>query len=908
MIESFLLLQDTNNNEMTSYLNIKKTLRKAKGPGSPDRGSILHEKNEVVLARRKDTLSHSSARKTISSNQPICEPYQLPARASALLKELHELGVVGVDKTTPGENEIAACFALVGSNDPSIKSITIEEDPRFSHVSNSALVEFARSVRYNFELQSLTILGCEVGNAFLSELAESMKFNVTLKHIDLRRNAFTSDGLVEFCQAMAENATLLTVDLREQHSPIHSHQEDDAAKALGQNRFLQQFLVDFRSQDMHSRVCKSIDRNKMSGQPTDSVDSKVIGFLKEEVERAKADLSLSRSFDTEEIASNITDSDLPYFSELVRLADKYSVDTTLSSTKDKKDPSPVPVPGNGEKLSVKQLIASKLVLPKTNMTSSGNFLNDEYVDSYLKRDEKTGALIFDYTNQIKLFKQFTKEDPARSTIIDKFVNAIIFHPKSDQINAICMTNSLASDDLLNRLCEKCTSEGKLPNLHQINFETNLLHGPGLVALSKAISNPKIWPYLSVLRLENQKSQIDTKAEMALAQGMCLNRSIVHFSLRVRNLAARDKINKAVQRNIDFLRQARAATQKKSPGHHKRTRNKIENFFDSVLEDNPEIVEVNLVGDQVFLALNDASRKEAAASFASNTHVKSVKLSMLKLDDTFATEFGKALKQNQSITKINLENNAISGDGLLAILDGLKTNEVVEELHIRHQSKPIATSSEEKILESLGDNEHLVKFGVDIRSQRARDDLDRRLRKNQEKRRKRKKNVASSTTTSMIKPSDSESLLTKAEKNDSAVTEIRLSGDKEFNEMPLSRKIRFFESLANNTYIESLILDNSNLDNTITEKLAASIKQNVSLVNLSLNQNAFTSPGLRVICEAACRSASLQRLSILKPRFKLTSEDTIAIIKTMRQGCRLKEMSLEFREIELEQQIKSLLKT
>ena len=156
------------------------------------------------------------------------------------------------------------------------------------------------------------------------------------------------------------------------------------------------------------------------------------------------------SFKTVDMPTKISKGEYNYFVELAGLAEKYTVELALPNEKKKEEKKEEKKP-----VSIKELIANKLVLPQVNMTNSGNFLNEEYISGFLKNDEQNGALVFDYTIQTKLFKRFTKEDPARATIISKFIDAIVLHPKANEINILNMANCLAADELLTTLCEKC---------------------------------------------------------------------------------------------------------------------------------------------------------------------------------------------------------------------------------------------------------------------------------------------------------------------------------------------------------------------------------------------------------------------------------------------------------------------
>jgi hypothetical protein len=109
-----------------------------------------------------------------------------------------------------------------------------------------------------------------------------------------------------------------------------------------------------------------------------------------------------------------------------------------------------------------------------------------------------------------------------------------------------MANACLGSDFFVALADRCLGkEDMLPKLHLINAETNYLTEPGIVALSKCIADRKTFKYLQVVKLENQKSLLSSNAERALAKAVCVNRSVVVMSLRVRNLLEKQQIDNYV---------------------------------------------------------------------------------------------------------------------------------------------------------------------------------------------------------------------------------------------------------------------------------------------------------------------------------------------------------------------------
>lgn len=296
-----------------------------------------------------------------------------------------------------------------------------------------------------------------------------------------------------------------------------------------------------------------------------------------------------------------------------------------------------------------------------------------------------------------------------------------------------MANCGCGNEWLVRLCEKSLKKGSglLPKLHLINIETNYVTEAGVIALAKCIACPDTWRYLQAVKLDNQRHMVSSKAELELAKALCHNQSVIRFSFRVRNLWERDQINKFVARNMDYLRQARLKHAIKTGTQIKRKRNTMEELFDKVAANDPSITEVEVTGNQTFLSLPRDEVVKAGRSFANNTHVKSVRMTMLKLGDDFASALAGSLEENSTIEKLVLDSNMIGSQGVMAVVGSLSRNSSIVELQLRHQSKPIGSGDEGKLAGLLSENTTITKLGVDLRGSLPKIEVDRKLTQNRE---------------------------------------------------------------------------------------------------------------------------------------------------------------------------------
>lgn len=434
--------------------------------------------------------------------------------------------------------------------------------------------------------------------------------------------------------------------------------------------------------------------------------------------------------------STIEDQDWNFLYELALQYDQYkqqgveeSKNPTRSNSPDQK------VHEQGDKKNIKSTLESII---GGSYNANGSFLTDDFITQYLAENKKFESLAFQFCGQ-KLFKRFDRKDDERENIIIKFVDALLNHPRSSEITEINMSNSLLPGAFLQELSDRCLEEPNqhLPKLRVINLESNLLDEEGVVALSKAIAHPQVWKRLQVLKLENQKLPFTAEAEQALAEAILESPSIVAVSLSLMGGLERQQINNTVAANLDNLRQARRKHKESQGILQERKRNEMEQFFDKIAQNDPSITAVDLVGNIKFLGLNPTERTKAGEAFASNSHVKTIKMVNLKLDDPFAAALGWALSQNTTIETIVLDSNDISGLGMRSLFQGLGQNSRVTEVQVRHQSKTTSSTDEKSLPSLLESNQTILKLGIDLRDQVVRLQLDRKTNENREFQRKRR---------------------------------------------------------------------------------------------------------------------------------------------------------------------------
>lgn len=700
--------------------------------------SSFNEKNKTPGKRSMDT-SHHGRDKASTFIDYALERLPDQSNQQEQVKKLvaHIERLDGFPKTrrlSMRDNELVGQMVKAIRNDPNI--VQIKVDPvMFGTISSTLLSQCIDSLRLNLHVKSLSFQGVELGNDFLYQLAASMEYNFTVKEIDLSSNCFTNEGIANFCQALAyNNETVTHLNLKSQTTPISEASQVDVMEAFEQNKTLTHVELDFVLESGAIELEKILRRNrKLFSKVSTKVDDKLISALSDEVERAQERWEQQQD---ELKLSEEDEVDWAYMIHLSELFDRHKLKKEVEENAKAFTEQTKTRRTNADDLTgaekSKFLFGDFMKSMEDSVMAfkeDGSFLTPDFIAKYLQERPEDKALTFDFHGQWKLFKRFPVHDPARQLIVDRFVEAIAKHPRADEIAGINMANTAAGDDFLIALSKQCLENPSLlANLHTINFETNYINEPGIVALSKLIASTCACRYLQVVRLENQKGLLKSKAEFALARSMRTNRSIVVLSLTLRNLLERERIGKYILRNVDLIRQARQEHRKANG--QQRQRNKVEELFDRIRANDESVGKVvDMVGNERFLTLTQDERIKAAQSFACNHHVRELNLNGCGIDDAFARALGESFSRNKSLEKVCLEGNDISGEGVKALFAGLGKNTSIKELRLHKQSKFMTMVDEESLPDLLQGNLTVTKLGLHCRSKMANVTLDRQTKHN-----------------------------------------------------------------------------------------------------------------------------------------------------------------------------------
>ncbi|XP_065498561.1 leiomodin-3 isoform X1 [Caloenas nicobarica] len=134
---------------------------------------------------------------------------------------------------------------------------------------------------------------------------------------------------------------------------------------------------------------------------------------------------------------------------------------------------------------------------------------------------------------------------------------------------------------------------------------------------------------------------------------------------------------------------------------------LEDSLEKVRKNNPDVKEINLnnienVPKEMLIDFVNAMKK--------NKNIKTFSLANVGADDNVAFALANMLRENRSITTLNIDSNCISGKGIMAIMRCLQYNETLTELRFHNQRSMLGHQAEMEIARLLKANATLLKMG------------------------------------------------------------------------------------------------------------------------------------------------------------------------------------------------------
>nr|CAB3267123.1 TMOD tropomodulin [Phallusia mammillata] len=161
---------------------------------------------------------------------------------------------------------------------------------------------------------------------------------------------------------------------------------------------------------------------------------------------------------------------------------------------------------------------------------------------------------------------------------------------------------------------------------------------------------------------------------------------------------------------------------------------VEDTLRRISEDDSTLTKVNLNNIK---NIPIHTLKDYAEQMKVNTNVTTLSLSNTRTNDSVAFAIADMLKINRTLKVLNMESNFMTGDGILAILEALVENDVLEELRIDNQRSQFGNKVEKEMTAILEQNTTLKKLGYHFNLQGPRSRVaDFIMRNNDLKRRTR----------------------------------------------------------------------------------------------------------------------------------------------------------------------------
>ncbi|KAL2803550.1 leiomodin-3 [Daubentonia madagascariensis] len=154
----------------------------------------------------------------------------------------------------------------------------------------------------------------------------------------------------------------------------------------------------------------------------------------------------------------------------------------------------------------------------------------------------------------------------------------------------------------------------------------------------------------------------------------------------------------------------------------------------VRKNDPDMKELNLnnienIPKEMLLDFVNAMKK--------NKHIKTFSLANVGADENVAFALANMLRENRSITTLNIESNFITGKGIVAIMRCLQFNETLTELRFHNQRHMLGHHTEMEISRLLKANTTLLKMGYHFELPGPRMVVTNLLTRNQDKQRQKR---------------------------------------------------------------------------------------------------------------------------------------------------------------------------
>ncbi|XP_045913073.1 leiomodin-3 [Micropterus dolomieu] len=204
--------------------------------------------------------------------------------------------------------------------------------------------------------------------------------------------------------------------------------------------------------------------------------------------------------------------------------------------------------------------------------------------------------------------------------------------------------------------------------------------------------------------EHSMSQVEEKEEIKTTDSLLPKEAPEEPQINETN----DKLPQKEERKINKLKIPKLALNNvKMTSRPSGNETNLDSTLDKIRKNNPSVTEVNLnnienIPKEMLLDYVNALKK--------NKYVKTFSIANTGVDENIAFNLANMLRENRSITTLNIESNFITGKGIVAIIRCLQFNETLTELRFHNQRHMLGHHAEMEISRLLKANNTLLKMG------------------------------------------------------------------------------------------------------------------------------------------------------------------------------------------------------
>ncbi|KAK1901576.1 Leiomodin-1 [Dissostichus eleginoides] len=252
-------------------------------------------------------------------------------------------------------------------------------------------------------------------------------------------------------------------------------------------------------------------------------------------------------------------------------------------------------------------------------------------------------------------------------------------------------------DIISKLREKQEKEvGKEKDRRSEGFRTSGLVSKMLDKQSKAQESPapESKPEEKKPKAEEKKAEDTKKPEVKLERQASEKGEVQVKHDKAENRTDREEL----VNHSDHVKEKEKKVEEKKDDEEKK---------EKVRSNDPSLTELNVNNSEV---IKTKTLIEFAEALHKNTNIKKFALANCRADDHVAYAISGTLRNNKTITSINVDSNHLTGKGILSLIQALPHNATLTELRFQNQRHICGGKTEMEMTKILKENFTLLKLG------------------------------------------------------------------------------------------------------------------------------------------------------------------------------------------------------